>query len=94
LCNCGVFADYTVGLGIAGDVPFTGDWNGDDITGLGVFRPTNGITYLKNDPTQSGFADISFVYGIPNDKPIAGHWTNAGSGAGILETAPTFVPNP
>ncbi|MHB8753246.1 MAG: hypothetical protein ACYDBJ_29180, partial [Aggregatilineales bacterium] len=33
----------------------------------------NGYTYLKNGLT-TGFADITFVYGIANDVPIAGHW--------------------
>jgi Cadherin-like len=90
ICNCGVVADYTVTLGVVGDVPVVGDWNGDGTTGTGVFRPTNGLTYLRNDPTTSGVADIQMVYGVPNDKPVAGHWI---AGSNIARQA-TGVPTP
>jgi glucose/arabinose dehydrogenase len=96
VCNCGVVADYTVTLGVVGDVPVMGDWNADGFSGIGVFRPSNGLTYLKNDPTTSGVADIQMVYGVANDKPVAGHWAaGAPSVAQIVPTsplAPTFVP--
>ena len=91
VCTCGVVADYSVTLGVVGDVPFVGDWNGDGTTGIGVFRPTNGLTYLRNDPTTSGVADIQMVYGVANDKPVAGHWiVNTGGHSPVL--APTFQP--
>ncbi len=40
---------------------------------MSLFRQTNGFTYLRNSLT-TGFADISFVYGIAGDIPVAGHW--------------------
>jgi hypothetical protein len=90
VCNCGVVADYVVTLGMVGDVPVVGDWNGDGTTGTGVFRPTNGLTYLRNDPTTSGVADIQMVFGVPNDKPVAGHWISGPNIAGQLTPTPTL----
>jgi hypothetical protein len=97
VCNCGVVADYSVTLGVVGDVPVIGDWDGDVISGIGVFRPTTGLMFLRNDPTTSGVADIQFVYGVANDKPVAGHWvagapsiSNPVQSTPVL--APTFVP--
>ncbi|MEP7288884.1 MAG: choice-of-anchor Q domain-containing protein [Chloroflexota bacterium] len=96
VCNCNATANYIVGLGISGDSPFAGDWNGTGITGIGVFRPSNGLIYLKNGPTVSGFADQSFVFGIPNDVPLAGRWATGPAIKSAPETAPklapTFVP--
>jgi hypothetical protein len=92
VCNCSVFGDYTLQYGVSGDAPVTGDWIGQGHDGVGLFRQTNGFTYLRNTLT-TGFADITFTYGIAGDVPVAGHWQLVyppmppqGSGA------PTFVP--
>jgi len=68
-----------------------------DLSGTGVFRPTNGLTYLRNDPATIGAADIQMVYAVPNDKPVAGHWSSAGlvpirPPESTSALAPTFVP--
>ncbi|MEP7284550.1 MAG: right-handed parallel beta-helix repeat-containing protein [Chloroflexota bacterium] len=106
VCNCTPSVNYVATLGVAGDSPFTGDWNGNGQSGIGVFRPTNGLIYLKNSPV-TGYADISMVYGVPNDKPVAGHWVSSQAqlpltAAPVITTAspttetpkiaPTFVP--
>ena len=44
----------------------------------GVFRPGNGLLYLKNSNT-SGFADIAINYGIPGDSPVVGDWDGNGT---------------
>ncbi|MEP7288598.1 MAG: Ig domain-containing protein [Chloroflexota bacterium] len=97
VCNCNAAANYQATLGVLGDSPFAGDWDGNGSSGIGVFRPTNGLIYLKNSPT-TGFADLSIVFGIANDKPVAGHWI-AGpliaakpSTPATQQIAPTFVP--
>ncbi|MEP7288159.1 MAG: hypothetical protein ABI947_20585 [Chloroflexota bacterium] len=74
VCNCTPVTPYVINatLGVAGDSPFSGDWTGYG-DGLGVFRPSNGLIYLRNHPT-TGIADTTLVFGIPNDKPVAGHW--------------------
>ncbi len=43
----------------------------------GVFRPSNGVIFLRNDNTN-GIADVSIVFGVPGDKPIAGDWDGDG----------------
>lgn len=49
------------------NLPTTGD-------SVGVFHPSTGAMYLKNDATVGGGADFSFSYGSGNDVPVAGHW--------------------
>jgi hypothetical protein len=44
----------------------------------GVFRPSNGLLYLKNSNT-SGFADIAINYGLPGDYPVVGDWDGNGT---------------
>ena len=66
-----------VTLGYPGDVSFVGDWIAQGHTGVGVFRPTNGLLYVKND-LSTGFADVNIVYGMPNNIPVAGHWDISG----------------
>ncbi len=50
--------------------------NGSDTTG--VFRPSNGLLYLKNK-NESGFADIALNYGMGGDYPIVGDWDGDGT---------------
>src|SRR6266508_1110735 len=53
-----------------------GALGGGDTTG--VFRPSNGIIFLKNSNT-TGFADIGLNYGVPSDCPIGGDWDGNGT---------------
>jgi Rv2525c-like, glycoside hydrolase-like domain len=68
-----------------------GSGNGDHSTGAvytidksipvdttGVFRPTNGLLYLKNSNT-SGFADVAINYGLAGDYPVVGDWDGNGT---------------
>lgn len=67
-----------VGTGLTGiaylNTSSDGSKNPDTI---GVFRPSNGITYLRNSNT-GGFADIDFIYGNAGDISIAGDWDGNG----------------
>lgn len=70
-------AEYSYFLGNPGDVPFVGDFDGDDIDTIGLHRPSTGNVYLSNSHS-SGHADILFIFGNPGDKMIAGDWNGNG----------------
>ena len=44
----------------------------------GVFRPSNGLLYLKNSNTK-GFADVAINYGLAGDYPVVGDWDGNGT---------------
>jgi hypothetical protein len=47
-------------------------------TTVGVFRPSNGVLFLKNKNT-TGYADIAINYGQGGDYPVAGDWDGNGT---------------
>ncbi|MDH3470472.1 MAG: SpoIID/LytB domain-containing protein [Acidimicrobiia bacterium] len=59
------------------DIPYTGDWNGDGVETLGLYRQSTGFLFLRNTNDQ-GIADIQIYYGDPGDVPIAGDWDGDG----------------
>ena len=63
--------------GNPGDVPFTGDWNGDGVDTPGLYRQSDGYVYLRNSNTQ-GIADVSFFFGNPGDIPVPGDFDGDG----------------
>lgn len=69
------FADINIMYGQSGDYPVKGDWNGDGIDTIGVYR--NGLFYLRNS-NATGIADIVFAFGQPGDQPVAGDWDGDG----------------
>ncbi|MFO1022204.1 MAG: hypothetical protein U0903_16160 [Planctomycetales bacterium] len=74
--------DVSFNFGTAGDVPITGDWNGDGKTDVGVFR--SGFYYIDKDGNRKWSAsDQRFGFGSAGDTPVTGTW-NLG--------APSVVP--
>ena len=67
--------DISANYGMSGDYPVVGDWNGDGVDTIGIYR--NGVFFLSNSNTAS-FAEIVFPFGLPGDQPIAGDWDNDG----------------
>jgi hypothetical protein len=63
-------------FGDVGDVPFVGDFDGDDIDTFGLHRASAGYAYFRNSHTQ-GSADVSFFYGDNGDQIFAGHWAGS-----------------
>jgi hypothetical protein len=59
-------------------VAIAGDWTNKGYDTTGVFRPANGLIFLKNTNT-TGIADIALNYGLAGDKPITGDWDNNGT---------------
>ncbi len=64
-------------FGNPGDAPFTGDFDGDGVDTVGLYRETTGFVYFRNSLT-TGTADEAFFYGNPNDRIITGDWTATG----------------
>jgi len=68
--------------GIPGDIPITGDWNGNGHTKVGVYRPSNGLFIL--DTNGDGVFDAGdAVYNLgvgtqPGDLPVVGDWNGDG----------------
>jgi hypothetical protein len=82
-------ADITVSFGgDPSDFPVVGDWNGDGVDSIGIYRSSTGIFFLSNSNTTPN-VDYSFVLGNPNDTPFAGRWTAdmTISGAGVYRNS-------
>lgn len=76
--NTAGFADTDFFYGLAADVPVIGDWNGDGVDTVGIFR--EGQFFLRNSNT-AGFADLPIVVIAgtqPGDLPLAGDWDGDG----------------
>jgi hypothetical protein len=75
-------------FGNPGDAPLAGIWDSSMITdGVGVFRPSNGIIYLKRD-LSTGFSDYYGILGNPGDQGIVGDWDgNALESIGVFRPA-------
>ncbi len=69
--------DHVFRFGEKGDIALAGDWNGDGIYTIGVFR--NGVWLL--DMVGNGHwskEDLAFEFGQPGDIAIVGDWTGDG----------------
>lgn len=83
------------GTAAYGDLPVAGDWDGDGVDGVGVFRTATGGTginwFLADDPASPG-VDHQFHYGhgtaAYGDLPVAGDWDGDG-----LDTVGVFRTN-
>jgi hypothetical protein len=77
----------TAFLGLPGDVPVPGDYNGDDITERAVFR--NGAWYIDGQPTR--FLGTATDVPVPGDYDGDGDWEPAvyRDGAWFIEGQPT-----
>jgi hypothetical protein len=61
-----------------GDKSITANFVRSGANTAGVFRPTNGLLYLKNK-NDTGFADMALNYGLPGDYPVVGDWDGNGT---------------
>ncbi len=70
-------ADYSYDFGKTGDTPFVGDFDGDGIDTIGLYRRSTGFVYFRNSNT-AGSADGSFFFGAVGDQILAGDWDGDG----------------
>lgn len=85
------FADREFFYGTANDLPVAGDWDGDGVDSVGIYR--DGVFFLRN-ANSTGFADLQFSFGQAGDLPIAGDWDGDGvDTVGIVRGAQVFLKN-
>jgi YVTN family beta-propeller protein len=78
--GCG--SDRCLSIGLSGDIPLVGDWNGTGGSKVGVFRPTDGTFYLdyNGSGTWEGCGtDRCSQIGLNGDTPLVGDWTASGT---------------
>jgi hypothetical protein len=72
----------TVTFGATGDKPVAGDWDGDGVDSVGVFRIVNGSGqfFLTNaaDNSQNPQVDVTSFFGNGDDIAVAGDWNGDG----------------
>jgi len=73
--GCGT--DRCLQIGMSGDVPLVGDWNGTGTSKVGVFRPSDGTFYLDyngNGQWDGCGTDRCLQIGVSGDTPLVGKW--------------------
>ncbi len=70
-------ADFDFYFGNPGDTPFIGDFDGDGIDTIGLYRESTGFVYFTN-ALATGNADLEFFFGDPGDQILAGDWDSDG----------------
>jgi protocatechuate 3,4-dioxygenase beta subunit len=69
--------DHVFKYGEKGDIAVIGDWNGDGIYNIGIFR--DGVWFLDMDGDgRWSEGDLVVEFGQPGDLPVVGDWTGDG----------------
>ena len=70
--------DVAFSLGVSGDIPVIGDWDGSGQKRVGIFR--DGVWYLdtNGDHAWDFGIDSYFFFGIGTDIPVVGDWAGIG----------------
>jgi hypothetical protein len=81
--NTSGVADITANFGgDPSDLPVAGDWNGDTIDTIGVYRSSTGF-FLLSDSNTTPTIVYSVLLGNPGDTPFAGKWLVSATHDGI-----------
>ncbi|GAB6165179.1 hypothetical protein JCM19992_11790 [Thermostilla marina] len=70
--------DHVFRYGRENDRPVTGDWNGDGITTIGVFRDGTWYLDVDGDGRWSEADRVVPHFGEPGDRPVTGDWNGDG----------------
>ncbi len=68
--------------GDVSDLPVAGDWNGDGVDTIGIYRGSTGV-YFLSDSNTTPVVSHSLVFGNPGDTPFAGKWTSGANHDGV-----------
>ncbi|TAK96919.1 hypothetical protein EPO05_00635 [Patescibacteria group bacterium] len=74
--------DKIASFGVAGDIPITGDWNGDGITEIGTYKGGKWQLDIDNDYTldNSTTEKLPQLFGTSvGDVPVTGDWNGDGT---------------
>jgi hypothetical protein len=66
-------------FGSGGDLIVTGDYNGDHVPDLGVWRVSNGLWYVADPVGDPAINFTGIQWGLPTDKPESGDYDGDGS---------------
>jgi hypothetical protein len=66
-------AERSYSFGNPGDTPFAGDFNGNGVDTVGLYRESTGLVYMRQTHT-TGNANLSFFFGNPGDRFVTGSW--------------------
>jgi len=64
--------------GSPNDSGLVGDWDGDGIATVGIYRKSTNTFYLKNSNAGGTPLAYTFTFGQPGDLPVVGDWTHGG----------------
>ena len=70
--------DHVFQFGSEGDVPLAGDFNGDGVSSIAVFREGSWYLDLNGDGRWSD-GDVHAEYGQKGDVPVVGDWNGDGT---------------
>jgi hypothetical protein len=74
----GMPPDFTSVLGVAGDQPIIGDWDGDGVDDIGVRRNNLFFLDLNGNRVWDAGTDGVFAFGTSTDLPVIGDWDGDG----------------
>ena len=80
--NCGNDKCASLSIYRDGDLPVVGDWKGDGITQVGLYRPSTGQWFLdrNGDRSWDGCSQDLCIssFGTEGDLPVTGDWSGTG----------------